>query len=121
MEGKKLLITGSRSITDKKLVFDALDKLEGKPSVLIHGGATGVDTLAGEWAKSKGIEVNVVRPDWKKFPITQYRFKAYAMRDRLMVDTSDVVVAIWDGVSSGTQLTFTYADTKGKLSHVITI
>jgi hypothetical protein len=31
---------------------------------LIHGGARGVDRFADEFARERGIEVLVIRPDW---------------------------------------------------------
>lgn len=51
----RLLVTGSRDITDRTLVRDALDAVSDgfllamrKPLTLVHGGARGLDTLAGE-------------------------------------------------------------------------
>jgi hypothetical protein len=118
-----LLVTGSRSITDRAKVFAALDayvrKHEQQLTLLIHGGAIGVDTLAGEWAQERGVPVKVVRPDFQTWPVDQFRWKAYAVRDRAMVDEADAVVAIWDGKSSGTRLTYEYAAEKGKLQRLV--
>ncbi len=110
-----LLVTGSRSIKTQALVWACLDLVRPVPALLIHGGATGVDTLAGAWAKSKGIKTCVMRPDTKAWPINKYRWKAYTMRDYAMVDRVERVVAIWDGASHGTKLTLDYAARKGKL------
>ncbi len=110
-----LLVTGSRSIKTQALVWDCLDTLTPIPTLLIHGGASGVDTLAGTWAKSRGIATCVMRPNTKKWPINKHRWKAYTMRDYAMVDRAERVVAIWDGTSSGTKLTLDYAEKKGKL------
>src|SRR6185295_25718 len=97
-----LLVTGSRSIGDAALVFSVLDALPLVPTVVMHGGAAGVDTLAGKWAKAKGYRVEVVRPPKPARP------GDYVRRDYKMVDAADQVVAIWDGHSPGTRHTFEY-------------
>lgn len=124
MDNKTLLVTGSRSLDHAKgraRVFAELDRIAGNapPARLIHGGAKGVDIFAGEWAIARSIPVTVVRPDFKTWPIDRYRWKAYGERDKAMVDQADVVVAIWDGESKGTQLTFEYAENKGKLQQIV--
>ena len=47
----KLMTCGSRSVSDKELVFSELDKFRKKnPSLaLISGGAKGADTITEEW------------------------------------------------------------------------
>jgi phosphopentomutase len=108
---KKLLVTGSRSIKQIEDVWAILEELwqraGGHPSLLIHGGAVGVDTLAGRWAELQGIPVQVVHPKSKGK-------NAFIERDREMVDMADYVIAIWDGESSGTRLTRDYAQLQGK-------
>jgi hypothetical protein len=110
-----LLVTGSRSITDEALVVYALEQtlhdLGGTVARLIHGGAAGVDTLAGKWAERRGIPTSVVRPHFDQGRGN----RAYLERDAAMVDMATHVVAIWDGQSRGTQYTFEYARTKGNL------
>src|ERR1043165_7272006 len=64
----RVLITGGREFADRDLLFETLDRLHAVHgfTVLIHGAAPGADTLAGEWAEQRGIEV-IARPaDWKK-------------------------------------------------------
>lgn len=119
MTSTSLLVTGSRSITDMRVVahvltqvVDGLLAFEHHLSVtdLWHGGAEGVDELAGAWAhaRSEGIRVHVVHP------ATDERDE-YLRRDRMLVDLADHCVAIWDGESRGTKYTFTRAKAKGKL------
>jgi len=52
----KLMITGSRSITDIKFVFDELSNHTF--DVLISGGARGIDKLAEQYAYQKRIVVD---------------------------------------------------------------
>ena len=115
-----VLITGSQSITDPSTVAFCLDQVFAKhmPKLLVHGGAKGVDTLAGQWALWHQIPVKVVPPDFKTWPMAQYKWKAYHERDYAMVDMVDDVVAIWDGKSPGTALTKNYAEAQQKLLQV---
>lgn len=117
----KLLVTGSRSITDKQRVWTLLDQVRPRPDLLIHGGAKGVDTLAGAWAKEHQVPVKVVRPNFKAWPVNKYRWRAYTVRDYDMVDMATHVVAIWDGKSSGTRITMEYAQRPEKKDKVVTI
>lgn len=114
---KVLLVTGSRSIKNANVVNSVLNSVVDslQPTVLLHGGATGVDRLAGKWAAARGLLVEVKRPDFTTWPIRQFKWKAYAMRDLAMVNEADVVVAIWDGHSSGTRITKDAAEKQHKL------
>ena len=105
----KLLVTGSRSIMDARIVTYALEQTlqEFDISLLYHGGAKGVDTLAGSWATAHGIPIHM-EPG---------RRGQYLRRDRLLVDRADRVVAIWDGASPGTYYTMKYAQERGKLHY----
>jgi hypothetical protein len=107
-----LLVTGSRGIRDAAVVNRVLDRVASdlRPTLVIHGGADGVDTLAGAWAAHHDIPTIVVPPDVKQFGRS-----AYAIRDKAMVTQADHVVAIWDGTSPGTCITFTEARKQGKL------
>ena len=62
----RLLVCGGRSYSDRQKLFAALDAIHAATpvTVLIHGGASGADTLAGEWAALRGILVQVFEADW---------------------------------------------------------
>ena len=62
----KILVCGGRDYHDRRNLFCALDKISQENSIdlLIHGGATGADMLAGAWAKSKGLPVRIFEADW---------------------------------------------------------
>lgn len=76
---------------------------------IISGGANGVDMIAEQWAKSNKIDFIAFLPNYKI-----YGNKAPLQRDREMVDASDVVIAFWDGVSTGTLYTIQYAYSIGR-------
>lgn len=71
---KRLLVTGSRTWTDYSVIRDVLYisflQLGGnsEPITLVHGGAKGADSMAGEiWARNSGMPVEVHRAMWEMF------------------------------------------------------
>jgi len=64
---RRLLVCGGRDLSDPDLVYQALDMVhERKPiALVIHGGARGADTLAGEWAALRRIPVCVFPANWE--------------------------------------------------------
>ena len=101
----KLLIVGSRSITS----FDLSPHLPEEASLIISGGAGGVDTLAEEYADRHRISKLILRPDYKRFGKG-----APLKRNEQMVAAADAVLVVWDGASRGTKYTIDYAHTQGK-------
>ena len=53
----RIIVCGGRDFNDEAFVFAALDHFHKKHPIklLIEGGQTGSDTLASNWAKSRGI------------------------------------------------------------------
>lgn len=97
----KLLIVGSRSITD----FDLSTYVDDSVDLIISGGAGGVDTLAEKYADKKGISKLILKPDYKR-----YGKAAPIIRNKLMVDICDALIVVWDGKSKGTKHTIDYAE-----------
>jgi predicted Rossmann fold nucleotide-binding protein DprA/Smf involved in DNA uptake len=108
---QKIAVVGSRTFRDDRLLAKTLVAL--KPAVVISGGAKGADRLAERWARRSGIEVKIFKPDRKK-----YRHP-YHHRNRLIAEACDVLIAFWDGHSSGTKYTIDYARRMGKPVTVI--
>ncbi len=94
----KVVISGSRTVTDKNLVWKALDGSKFAITELISGGAHGVDTLGEQWARSKNIPIKVYRPDYS-LPNPKY---APLLRNQKMAEYGDALVAIWADGSHGT-------------------
>ncbi len=63
----RILVCGGRDFADSEKLATVLDALHGQYtiSVLIHGTASGADTLAGEWAASRGIPVQEFPANWE--------------------------------------------------------
>lgn len=108
----KLLIAGSRSITD----IDISEYIPADTSLIISGGANGVDTLAEQYADKKRISKLILRPRYDL-----YRRAAPLKRNDEMVEICDKVLIFWDGVSKGTKHTIEYANKIGKPIEIITV
>ena len=107
----KLLICGSRNITD----FDLSPYVPEDTELIITGGAKGIDTVAEKYAILHNIPLEIVRPDYRRYG----RGAAPLIRNKQMADSADSILAIWDGISSGTKQTIEYAESIGKKVTVI--
>lgn len=58
----RVLVFGGRDYTDAQMVDRALSMLD--VGCIIHGGARGADTLAGEWGKRRGLPVLRIDAPW---------------------------------------------------------
>lgn len=98
----RILACGGRDYSDRDFVFLSLDRVHAKRGIscLIHGGARGADTLAGEWARDRGVLAQV-------FPITPEEWRrlgriAGPMRnDRMLREGKPDGVVVFPG-GSGT-------------------
>lgn len=66
--GEKWLICGGRDFGDAAMFSDAMRDLMrhfGHPDVIVHGDATGADTMAGELARRLSISEIACPADWK--------------------------------------------------------
>lgn len=108
----KLLIVGSRSITD----FDLSPYIDAEVDIVISGGADGIDRLAEQYADLHRLSKYIVRPRYDL-----YGRAAPLKRNEQMVDMADGVLVIWDGCSKGTEYTIKYAKKKNKLLTVVEI
>jgi hypothetical protein len=59
----KVLVTGGREYSDSSCVYRYLTQL--KPTAVIHGAATGADSLADAWAKHYAVPVTRYPADWR--------------------------------------------------------
>ena len=94
----KVIIAGSRTINNYKIVCKAMAHVEIKPTQVVSGGARGIDVLGVKWAVDHNVSVRRFYPDWKKLGK-----RAGPERNRRMAEYADFLVAIWDGKSRGTK------------------
>jgi hypothetical protein len=99
-----LLISGSREIAENDANFSRLKKeIQARypeVTILLHGGARGVDRLADRFGREYGVEMIVIRPDYRQHP----EKLAPLMRNTELVARADAVIAFYGprGKTGGT-------------------
>jgi predicted Rossmann fold nucleotide-binding protein DprA/Smf involved in DNA uptake len=112
----KVAIVGSRNFPAPEKVQVAIDYLmENSPGwTLVTGGATGVDTWAEAAARAQGVSVEVFQADWEGLGRV-----AGFVRNREIIARVNLVIAFWDGKSSGTKHSIDMAKAQGKACWVV--
>jgi hypothetical protein len=103
----KLGIVGSRTFTDYERMKREVD-LTGVECI-VSGGARGADTLASQLAAEFGIPLIEFKPDYES-----HGRAAPFVRNTQIVEASDVIIAFWDGKSTGTIDSVKKAEKMGK-------
>ncbi len=100
----KVIIAGSRSITDYEIVYDAVIQAAVRVGIgdeemeeVVSGGAAGVDRLGERFAALHYIPVKRFKADWNRFGK-----RAGPLRNEEMATYADALIAVWDGKSRGT-------------------
>ena len=93
----KVIVAGSRTISDRSIVADAIASSGIQITELISGNARGVDSVAENWASVNKIPFVTFPAQWEK-----YGKPAGAIRNAEMAKKADALIAIWDGKSTGT-------------------
>ncbi len=90
----KIAIIGSRGLT-----VDNLEKyLPENVTEIISGGAKGIDACAAKYAKASGIRLTEYLPQYD-----QFGKQAPLMRNMRIVQSAELIIAFWDGKSTGTE------------------
>lgn len=110
----KVAVIGSRGFTNYDLLKNELDKYT--ISMIISGGAIGADKLAEKYAKENNIKTQIIYPDWNT-----YGRGAGLIRNKDIVNESDIVIAFWDGTSKGTKFSIDYANKNNKKINMIKV
>jgi hypothetical protein len=97
-----LAIVGSRGLHISKgdirrYVKQLEDAFYIKVTKVVSGGARGIDHCAELYAKQYRKKLEVYKPDWDK-----YGKRAGFIRNELIINNADYVLAFWNGESKGT-------------------
>jgi hypothetical protein len=103
-----VLIAGSRTIYDYRILTEAVNESGYNIGSVISGGARGVDKLGEQYANNNNISVQVYIPSWNL-----HGKAAGVMRNTEMVSVADAAIILWDGQSKGTKDTITKCQKKG--------
>ena len=102
---KYLLIAGGRDFDDAE-TFDRVvrEYIAGNEAgtVIVEGGAKGVDTLAREYAEKNGMTYVEMEADWKKYGRAAGPKRNEAMT-KYIFDMNGTALFFWDGKSKGTK------------------
>lgn len=117
----KIAIVGSRDYHKYDIIKTTMDQIrenmkkQGLEIIeIVSGGASGVDTLARQYAEENKLQFKEFPADW-----AQYGKSAGPMRNQQIVNYSDYVVAFPSGPSHGTRDTIKRAIKVGKLALIV--
>lgn len=100
----RVIIAGTRSFTDYALLERYCNtvlynkQMTGEKIIILSGHCRGVDVLGERYANSKGYQVELYPAEWER-----YGKRAGIIRNEIMVQRAEALIAIWDGQSHGTQ------------------
>ena len=64
----KVLVAGSRTVREDQApqIHYYLDEMRPKITKVVHGGASGADSIGGHWAKINLLPVSRIDADWER-------------------------------------------------------
>lgn len=107
---KRIVIGGCRGYNNYQVFCGYMDNWlaqlgDGDEIIILSGHCSGTDAMAEKYATQNNLELEIYPAEWKR-----YGKAAGPMRNRLMVENSDYVIAFWDGKSRGTKSLIGYAE-----------
>ncbi len=90
----KVAVVGSRCLTINNLE----EYLPIETTVIISGGAKGIDSCARKYTVENNIELTEFLPNYSRYGRT-----APLRRNIDIINSADLVLAFWDGKSRGTK------------------
>ena len=116
----KLIIAGSRGITDYKIVRSSVISsgiwaTYGKTIEIVCGLAKGVDELGRQFGVDNNLVIHEFPANW------ELGKSAGHIRNRQMGDFADQLLAVWDGESRGTKGMIDYMKSLNKPCHIILV
>jgi hypothetical protein len=65
----KVIVAGGRGYGDVVYLYKALDRVKDTWGIteLIHGNASGADSIAREWANERGVKQSPFLANWQEF------------------------------------------------------
>lgn len=120
IEKMKVAIVGTRN--EKKISYEEfVGKLEAilklyeiVPTRIVSGGAKGVDSYARQYANERKLPLTEYLPQYER-----YGRSAPLVRNTLIVEDADVVIAFPSETSKGTRDSIKKAKDRGKRTYVV--
>lgn len=106
----KVLVCGGREFKDADFIFAELDRLHEQFHfvTIIEGDARGVDRIAGDWARARGVELVEYPADWAN----EGRHAALIRNERMLREEKPDLVIAFPG-RQGTSHTCWHAEKLG--------
>lgn len=109
----RVIIAGSRNFCDDEVLRDRCEDVLAIPMafgnvIIVSGHAKGVDQLGERFAFENKLKTIVFPAEWKK-----YGRAAGPLRNKIMANNADALIAFWDGESRGTGNMIQLAQDKG--------
>lgn len=108
----RVIIAGSRSFRDYSMLAVHCDRMLSRVSdrgvVVVSGHAFGADRMGEKYALERHYRIDRFIPDW-----SGQGKRAGIIRNELMADNADALIAFWDGRSRGTAHMIECAKSKG--------
>ncbi len=112
----RTIIAGSSNFNFYDDLLRALYCIGWKPTVVLSGGARGVNRLGERWARENNISLEVYPADWDR-----YGKRAGYIRNSEMIDKAEALLALWDWESLGTKHIIDLATKKSLVMYVYKI
>lgn len=105
----RIIIAGSRTVSETD-VRRALQRCAwaGFASAVVSGTARGADQYGENWAEENQIEIHRFPAEWEK-----YGKRAGPVRNKVMSENAEGLIAVWDGESRGTHSMIDLATKRG--------
>jgi hypothetical protein len=114
----RTIIAGSRTLGYAAVVeamrWAIVNKIDA--TVILSGRANGVDMAGERWAFERKLPVEHYPADWDNLGK-----RAGYVRNNIMAENADALVAVWDGYSKGTEHMIRLAKNKGLVVYVHTV
>ena len=100
---KKIAIVGSRDFKRREIIEEFISNLNNVE--IVTGGAQGVDEMAEQIAKRRGIPVMVFKPNFSK----GYSVSEYHKRNKKIAEYADEIHIFWHVPTPGSMSTLSIA------------
>ena len=117
--GTRIIVAGGRSFQDYDLLKESLDKIvpQYENVEIVSGHANGAAILGEQYAKEHGLPCSIFPAEWSKYGkragfIRNSQMLEYAAKEK------PLVVAFWNGSSTGTKDTLDKAEQMGITRYV---
>lgn len=114
-QGPRVFIGGSRTLSDLGPI-DSRIRLLPAHAIVLTSRTTGASAAVRRVVQERGLEMEVWTARLDQFPTDE---AAYFARDEEMIRSADLVIAFWDGRSSGTAHELDYAKRIGKATELV--